>query len=563
MHPRLGSRPTLRRLAGSCFLLTLAAMATSQQGQAVEFKLKKGQDLEICRDMAANLKAFPDLSPFPLDMPFDPSLSEFRWVDWEALDPLSHESILRQYIVQREAFREGYRGKEKTPGEQQVDWRAWRPVILREARAGKVYVERATFDSNRDGKHEPVYRVALKDLDLQPAIYDPRGWTPNWAYVVLPDDDRKASRQWIAMRRSGADPFYYKEQLFYYSARGPDVIEPHDRGGHIEFRPLCEFGFKPLPVEAAEMYVEEPIKKAALREIGFVQSILRRGGDPNTLDITGATLLEIATWRDYRDEVKALLERGADPNLCGLSSYNCPLRLATDSETEILRLLVAAGADVNWTSEQNETSVLTGVAGQAWGRFFIGKSAVEFSGRVGPLPDPVESARILIDAGADVNHVDSLGDSPLRSAMRGRNLEVAKLLLDSGADISQRRDDSTSWGEWVGNTILMEIIGRYEFNKNTEAIELLLDHGANPNDANERPYDAACPAATEGRCQWRGHTALTFAASRGWSEVVRLLLRHGADPTIPRRDGKTALDLAQEQGHAKTAALLRARDGDR
>jgi ankyrin repeat protein len=283
--------------------------------------------------------------------------------------------------------------------------------------------------------------------------------------------------------------------------------------------------------------------------------VLRDGGDPDTIDITGQTVLEIAVHLNYRDDVKVLLDRGADPNLCGLNN-RCPLFMAIDADTEILRLLLAAGAGANWEDEQTGSSVLTWVSGQAVGRFFIGKSGLAFRYRHGAFPDPVESARILIAAGADVNHVGRSGRSPLRSAMRANNLDIAKLLLESGADV-RHRVDGTAWGEQERNTVLMQTVGKYAVNRDTRAVKLLLDHGADPNDANNLPYDAACDGTTEGKCTWRGYTALTFAASRGWSEVVRMLLEYGADPAIPRGDGKTALELAEAQGHAGTARLLR------
>ena len=53
-----------------------------------------------------------------------------------------------------------------------------------------------------------------------------------------------------------------------------------------------------------------------------------------------------------------------------------------------------------------------------------------------------------------------------------------------------------------------------------------------------------------------GRTALIFAAFRGSAECVRLLLDAGADTAL-RASGKTALEVAEMQGHAEVAALLR------
>ena len=53
-----------------------------------------------------------------------------------------------------------------------------------------------------------------------------------------------------------------------------------------------------------------------------------------------------------------------------------------------------------------------------------------------------------------------------------------------------------------------------------------------------------------------GRTALIFAAFRGSAECVRLLLKAGADAAL-RASGKTAFEVAEMQGHAEVAALLR------
>jgi len=47
-----------------------------------------------------------------------------------------------------------------------------------------------------------------------------------------------------------------------------------------------------------------------------------------------------------------------------------------------------------------------------------------------------------------------------------------------------------------------------------------------------------------------------LAASEGDIEIVKTLLRAGADPTAADRLGRTAQSLAESNSHAKTARLL-------
>lgn len=86
-----------------------------------------------------------------------------------------------------------------------------------------------------------------------------------------------------------------------------------------------------------------------------------------------------------------------------------------------------------------------------------------------------EAARILIEAGADVNEPTHNAQriTPLHSAVAGRSLEIARLLLEGGAsvDIAQKG----------GYTALHAAVQ----NEQLEMVELLLAHEADPEKAND------------------------------------------------------------------------------
>lgn len=276
-----------------------------------------------------------------------------------------------------------------------------------------------------------------------------------------------------------------------------------------------------------------------------IRSLVSEGANVNAT-IGTLTPLFVAVRTNCLASVRLLLELGADPKL------ESPLFLAVLRDTEIVRTLINAGADVNAETKYKYTP-LGSAAYNSDAKFEKLKKELGYKG---PLPNSLETVRLLVRAGADINHIDGFRESPLRTAVRVNNVPMVGLLLELGADVHQYRDDSDSRGEQEGNSILMEAIYWHSIFKNTEPIRLLLKHGANPNDKNTLVYDEECDETTSGKCTWRGYTVLTYAPKKGYFEVVKLLLEHGADPQLARGDGKTAYELARRNKHLKTARLI-------
>ena len=84
---------------------------------------------------------------------------------------------------------------------------------------------------------------------------------------------------------------------------------------------------------------------------------------------------------------------------------------------------------------------------------------------------PPETVQFYVDNGVDVNAQDGSGATPLHYAVCGRNLEAVKILLAAGADPNIKdREDVTPFDNSFGRGGML-----------LEVIELLLQHGANPN----------------------------------------------------------------------------------
>jgi ankyrin repeat protein len=135
-----------------------------------------------------------------------------------------------------------------------------------------------------------------------------------------------------------------------------------------------------------------------------VELLLRNGADPNACNAENDTPLTCACRRSnsYKT-VRALLENGANPNLIGDGMY--PIHVATFSGySDIVRLLVEKGADVNMRSAGGSTALHQAVAP-------ADKSSVY--GYSHEPASPLDTAQVLLAAGADMDVTDAKGRTAL------------------------------------------------------------------------------------------------------------------------------------------------------
>ncbi|KAH0360400.1 hypothetical protein KCU65_g9419, partial [Aureobasidium melanogenum] len=140
--------------------------------------------------------------------------------------------------------------------------------------------------------------------------------------------------------------------------------------------------------------------------------------------------------------------------------------------------------------------------------------------------------------------------SPLIVACMGRQkTEYLKFLLEAGADPNQDPDAATY--------PLALVAALYS---DTDAIDLLLQHGARLEHSgclaaaatlgNEpmirRLLDRGARLENDGYSLGARTSPLHVAVERGRLGVVRILLKHGADPTASNASGATAIDVARQ-----------------
>ncbi|MBM3779507.1 MAG: hypothetical protein FJW23_14930 [Acidimicrobiia bacterium] len=277
--------------------------------------------------------------------------------------------------------------------------------------------------------------------------------------------------------------------------------------------------------------------------------LLDAGARPDARTAGGETPLMAAVHAGSTAAVTALLSAGASVSVREPRRDQTPLMwAAAGGHTAIVKMLVDAGADVQARSRVRRTLANVGDPFNVRGR-----TVTDASGERIPPPEPrtaevaeggstallfaarsgdVESARLLLDAGADVNDAAADGTSALVLAAHSDRGDVARLLLARGA----RVDAAGS-----GYTALHAAILR----GNRRLVHDLVAHGANP----DAPVTRSTPG-TRFSCNYTfadtlvGSTPFLLAARFAEPAMMRILAAAGGDTALVPDDGMTPLMLA-------------------
>jgi ankyrin repeat protein len=265
----------------------------------------------------------------------------------------------------------------------------------------------------------------------------------------------------------------------------------------------------------------------------LVDRLLAARADANAALINGETVLMMCARSGNAAAVKSLLVHGANVNAREpIHEQNAVMWAAAESRGEIVKLLVEAGADVRARSRAYP-QIVTGEETQRAGREELnyvlmrgGSTALLFAARNGDA----ESARILVEAGANVNEALPDGTSALVTAAHSGRSAVATLLLEKGADPN---------ADGNGYTALHAAVLRADLG----LVKALLAGGANPNAviwkatstrrANGHSFELLGPML--------GATPYQLAAQYLENDIMRALAAGGANTRQAKRDGTTPL----------------------
>lgn len=298
----------------------------------------------------------------------------------------------------------------------------------------------------------------------------------------------------------------------------------------------------------------------------LVGLLLEAGADPRSLDAAGEPLSFTAIRNGNLEITRDLLAAGLDPDAADANFQQTALMVAArERQAAIARLLIDAGADISRQTPpgdvpqvrlpaDNAGSKGEGIVRGGWPEHGMrapipgAKTPLLYAAREGS----VEIARMLVDAGADIEQPDANGTTPLLTAIINDRMDTARELIRSGADVNA--------ADWYGQTPIwaavdirnVDVPGPTRDNGvNREAvlevIELLLEHGAEVN-VRTREYPPERRWITNlGSLSWvdfTGQTPFLRAALAGDLTVMNLLLRYGADPNIDTFTGTSPLMAA-------------------
>ena len=279
-----------------------------------------------------------------------------------------------------------------------------------------------------------------------------------------------------------------------------------------------------------------------------IQQLLDKGAQVNQ-DVQYKTALMHAASEGHTEIVKLLLAKGAEVN--AQTDEGTALMMAVRAgRAEIVKLLLDAGAELNTKHRVGDTALIMSA----------GRSIPEMNPPSGqPLPVPsAEIMSLLLAKGADANLGGQWGHTPLMEANTDAKV---KLLVAAGGHVNATDE--------AGETALIHAVDRGE----TEVVAALLQAGADPAIRDQKGETALMHALAQPRIEAarllvraklvdvnaqneNGETLLMRAAKAGDPELVRMLLKRGAD--VRRRDilDNTAVVIAYENDQAQIQKLL-------
>jgi ankyrin repeat protein len=294
------------------------------------------------------------------------------------------------------------------------------------------------------------------------------------------------------------------------------------------------------------------LQAAQFGDVRIIEALLKAGANVESPNPDGETALMLVARAGNVEAGKLLLKHGANVNAQENFRRQTPLIwAAAESQPELVRLLIAAHADVNARSLINTNRRQVTGEPRAQARPPGGMTPLLYAARQGCLG----CVKYLAEGKADLNMADPEGITPMLIAAENFNFDIAAYLVKQGADVNR-------W-DWWGRTPLYAAVdlntlpygGRPDHismddTTSLKLIEILLNAGANPNAQLKLfpPYRSLGADRGGDTLLTVGTTPLLRAAKAGDAPAIKLLLAHHALPDISNSADVTPLMAAAGVG---------------
>ena len=277
-----------------------------------------------------------------------------------------------------------------------------------------------------------------------------------------------------------------------------------------------------------------PLHRAALQgDVESIKAALKDGGaDIEEFSQDGATPLMFAASKGQYYAIKKLLAAGANVNAISREGWTALMIAVRKQDARTVKQLIRNGADIDHLSPDGWTAL----------------TEASYQGQI-------DIMRILLQGGADTESLSAHNWTLLMKTCYKGDEAALRLLLDAGSNM----EATSAHGE---TAILLAAVGGH-----TNIVRTLLMYGCAPEppwakdqqnssgEASQKPK-AKRTKEPKDKVHVRGLTPLMFASQGGHVEIAQLLLERNVNTEARSPQGKTALEIARENGRMDIVLIL-------